>query len=197
MANDKEKPLTRYQVTRYSTNYETDEFFINEILKLKPPRRYAILYARYTSAWSQNLIHEYVGNLHNHSIYSDGHGSHDDIALAAIQAGLDFSSSPITTSGSVAWMDIVIWARNACSCLPERKSTIRSAIHRRIIYSFSKHKKNWRHLPPTHKCSSMKSSEQAGFPSSPILSIRRNSLIPCKGGWGSIVITSPQPTSRS
>jgi hypothetical protein len=36
------------------------------------------------------LTFEYTGNLHVHSPYSDGHGTHSDIALAAIQAGLDF-----------------------------------------------------------------------------------------------------------
>jgi len=36
------------------------------------------------------VAHEYVGNLHTHTRYSDGHGSHEDIALAAIEAGLDF-----------------------------------------------------------------------------------------------------------
>lgn len=36
------------------------------------------------------MTHEYVGNLHAHSRFSDGHGDHDEIALAAIRAGLDF-----------------------------------------------------------------------------------------------------------
>ncbi len=36
------------------------------------------------------MAYEYVGNLHTHTSYSDGHGSHEDIALAAIKAGLDF-----------------------------------------------------------------------------------------------------------
>ena len=36
------------------------------------------------------MSYEYVGNLHVHSPYSDGHGSHDEIALAAIKADLDF-----------------------------------------------------------------------------------------------------------
>lgn len=35
------------------------------------------------------MVHEYVANLHSHSVYSDGHGTHDQIAWAAIQAGLD------------------------------------------------------------------------------------------------------------
>ncbi len=35
-------------------------------------------------------MHEYVGNLHSHSRYSDGHGEYEDIARAAIRAGLDF-----------------------------------------------------------------------------------------------------------
>lgn len=33
---------------------------------------------------------EYVGNLHMHSTDSDGHGTHDQIAEAALQVGLDF-----------------------------------------------------------------------------------------------------------
>jgi hypothetical protein len=36
------------------------------------------------------LTNEYIGNLHLHTPYSDGHGSHEDIARAAIRAGLDF-----------------------------------------------------------------------------------------------------------
>jgi hypothetical protein len=36
------------------------------------------------------LTVEYVGNLHNHTVYSDGHGTHQDLARAALQAGLDF-----------------------------------------------------------------------------------------------------------
>lgn len=35
------------------------------------------------------MIHEFVANLHSHSVYSDGHGTHDQIAMAAIQSGLD------------------------------------------------------------------------------------------------------------
>ena len=34
-------------------------------------------------------MHEYVINLHMHTRYSDGHGSHQDISLAARQAGID------------------------------------------------------------------------------------------------------------
>jgi hypothetical protein len=33
---------------------------------------------------------EYVGNLHTHSVYSDGTGTHEDIARAAEEAGLNF-----------------------------------------------------------------------------------------------------------
>lgn len=36
------------------------------------------------------MPHEYVGNLHCHTVYSDGHGTHNDIAAAALSAGLDF-----------------------------------------------------------------------------------------------------------
>jgi hypothetical protein len=35
-------------------------------------------------------MHEIVGNLHVHTLYSDGHGTHEDVAHAAISAGLDF-----------------------------------------------------------------------------------------------------------
>ncbi len=38
----------------------------------------------------RSLTYEYVGNLHAHTVYSDGHGTHDDIAMAAMRAGLDF-----------------------------------------------------------------------------------------------------------
>ena len=34
-------------------------------------------------------MHEYVVNLHMHTRYSDGHGSHQDIVNAAAQAGID------------------------------------------------------------------------------------------------------------
>jgi hypothetical protein len=36
------------------------------------------------------VIHEYVGNPHTHSPFSDGEGTHEEIARAALQAGLDF-----------------------------------------------------------------------------------------------------------
>lgn len=35
-------------------------------------------------------MHEYVGNPHVHTPYSDGHASHEEVAQAALQAGLDF-----------------------------------------------------------------------------------------------------------
>lgn len=35
-------------------------------------------------------MYEYVGNMHMHTIYSDADGTHEDIARAAIQTGLDF-----------------------------------------------------------------------------------------------------------
>ncbi|MEJ2562258.1 MAG: PHP domain-containing protein, partial [Anaerolineales bacterium] len=47
------------------------------------------------------MLHEYAGNMHNHSIYSDGHGSHVEIARAAIQAGLDF----IVVTDHNVWVD--------------------------------------------------------------------------------------------
>jgi hypothetical protein len=36
-------------------------------------------------------MHEYVGNTHIHTPYSDGEGSHEEIAQAALKAGLDFA----------------------------------------------------------------------------------------------------------
>jgi hypothetical protein len=36
------------------------------------------------------LSFEYVGNLHIHTVYSDGAGTHQQVAAAALQAGLDF-----------------------------------------------------------------------------------------------------------
>lgn len=45
--------------------------------------------------------HEYIGNMHMHTPYSDGEGSHVEIAEAAIQAGLDFV---IVTDHNV-WVD--------------------------------------------------------------------------------------------
>jgi hypothetical protein len=42
------------------------------------------------SSWRLQLIYEYVGDLHVHSSYSDGHATHDQIALAALKSRLDF-----------------------------------------------------------------------------------------------------------
>jgi len=39
---------------------------------------------------SQSTFYEYVGNLHAHTPYSDGEGWHDQIAAAALLAGIDF-----------------------------------------------------------------------------------------------------------
>jgi hypothetical protein len=36
------------------------------------------------------MTHEIIGNLHVHTRYSDGHGRHEDVARAALKAGLDF-----------------------------------------------------------------------------------------------------------
>jgi hypothetical protein len=36
------------------------------------------------------MAHEIIGNLHVHTRYSDGHGQHEDVAIAALDAGLDF-----------------------------------------------------------------------------------------------------------
>lgn len=44
------------------------------------------------------MIHEYVGNMHLHTPYSDGYPNHDEIALAAIRSEIDFV---ITTDHNV------------------------------------------------------------------------------------------------
>lgn len=36
------------------------------------------------------MPYEYTGNLHLHSLYSDGYGTHNEIAKKALEAGLDF-----------------------------------------------------------------------------------------------------------
>ena len=46
------------------------------------------------------MTYEYVGNLHMHTRYSDGHVSHPDIALAALRAGLDF----VVTTDHNVWI---------------------------------------------------------------------------------------------
>lgn len=47
------------------------------------------------------MSHEVVGNLHCHTSYSDGHGTHNDIARAAIDAGLDF----VVVTDHNVWVD--------------------------------------------------------------------------------------------
>jgi hypothetical protein len=47
------------------------------------------------------LTIEIVGNLHCHTCYSDGHGTHNDIARAAIGAGLDF----VVVTDHNVWVD--------------------------------------------------------------------------------------------
>jgi hypothetical protein len=47
------------------------------------------------------LIFEYTGNLHVHTPYSDGHGTHDQVALDAIRAGLDF----VVVTDHNVWVD--------------------------------------------------------------------------------------------
>ena len=37
-----------------------------------------------------NALHEIVGNMHMHTLDSDGHGTHDEVVEAAFDAGLDF-----------------------------------------------------------------------------------------------------------
>lgn len=45
-------------------------------------------------------MYEYVGNLHMHTPYSDGHESHEGIARAALKAGLDF----VVTTDHNVWV---------------------------------------------------------------------------------------------
>lgn len=47
------------------------------------------------------MLHEYIGNLHVHTTYSDGSGSHDQVALAAIRGGLDF----VVVTDHNLWVD--------------------------------------------------------------------------------------------
>jgi hypothetical protein len=47
------------------------------------------------------MIYEYVGNPHIHTTYSDGFGNHNQIALAALKAGLDF----IVITDHNIWID--------------------------------------------------------------------------------------------
>ncbi|NDJ55281.1 MAG: hypothetical protein GYB68_19590, partial [Chloroflexi bacterium] len=47
------------------------------------------------------MLYEYVGNMHMHTPYSDGESYHDEIAQAALSAGLDFI---IVTDHNV-WID--------------------------------------------------------------------------------------------
>lgn len=46
-------------------------------------------------------VYEYAGNMHIHTVYSDGEGTHHEIANAAIRAGLDF----IITTDHDVWVD--------------------------------------------------------------------------------------------
>lgn len=47
------------------------------------------------------MTYEYAGNLHVHTRYSDGYGTHDDVALAGLQAGLDF----VVVTDHNVWVD--------------------------------------------------------------------------------------------
>ena len=46
------------------------------------------------------MDHEYAGNLHAHTPYSDGHASHEAVARAAMEAGLDF----VVTTDHNVWV---------------------------------------------------------------------------------------------
>jgi hypothetical protein len=58
--------------------------------------------------------HEYVGNMHMHTPYSDGEGSHVEIARTAQQAGLDFV---IVT---ICWC--MVWTTKSATALPIHRS---------------------------------------------------------------------------
>ncbi len=47
------------------------------------------------------MTHEFAGNLHVHTRYSDGNASHDEVALAGLQAGLDF----VVTTDHNIWIE--------------------------------------------------------------------------------------------
>ena len=46
-------------------------------------------------------LYEYAGNLHMHTTYSDGAGTHAEIARAAVRAGLDF----VVVTDHNVWVD--------------------------------------------------------------------------------------------
>jgi hypothetical protein len=77
-------------------------------------------------------MYEYAGNLHMHTPFSDGMGTYDEIASAALRAGLDFV---IVTDHNV-WVEGpegYYYQDGGCSFSSERKSTTRCASHKRII----------------------------------------------------------------
>lgn len=57
------------------------------------------------------MLHEVVGNVHLHSICSDGSGTHEEIAAAASEAGLDFvipTDHNVLVKGQEGWRNGVL-----------------------------------------------------------------------------------------
>jgi hypothetical protein len=53
-------------------------------------------------------MHEYILNIHMHTVYSDGHGTHEDIAEAALQTGIDaviVSDHNVWVQGKEGWIE--------------------------------------------------------------------------------------------
>ena len=58
-----------------------------------------------------SAFHEVVGNVHLHTMHSDGYGTHADVAAAARQAGLDFvipTDHNVLAAGEDGWRDEVL-----------------------------------------------------------------------------------------
>ena len=78
-------------------------------------------------------MHEIVVNLHMHTRYSDGSGSHKDIAQAAIKAGLD---AVIVTDHNVLVQGLEGYyrvGRSRVLLLIGRRSTTRTVTRKRTI----------------------------------------------------------------
>ena len=79
-------------------------------------------------------MHEIVVNLHMHTVYSDGTGTHKDIAHAAIKTGLD---AVIVTDHNVLVQGVedITASRAAASCSwLDRKSTTKTATRKKTTY---------------------------------------------------------------
>ncbi len=77
-------------------------------------------------------MHEIVVNLHMHTRYSDGSGTHKDIAHAAIKSGLDaviVTDHNVLVQGMEGYYQV---GRVTASCSwLDRRSTIRTVIRKR------------------------------------------------------------------